>query len=89
MGNLTISLDDAVIRQARVRAIQEGTSVSAKVREFLATYAQVNDQKRQAGQAILEAARQSQANRAGATWTRDNLHDRSAAAADQTASGQA
>jgi len=38
MGNLTISLDDAVIKQARVRAIQEGTSVSAKVREFLAVY---------------------------------------------------
>ena len=40
MGNLTISLDDAVIQQARVRAIQEGTSVSAKVREFLMTYTQ-------------------------------------------------
>ena len=40
MGNLTISLDDAVIQQARVRAIQEGTSVSAKVREFLMAYTQ-------------------------------------------------
>ena len=40
MGNLTISLDDAVIKQARVRAIQEGTSVSAKVREFLMAYTQ-------------------------------------------------
>lgn len=39
MANLTISLDDAVIRKARIRAIQEGTSVSAKVREFLARYA--------------------------------------------------
>ena len=40
MGNLTNSLDDAVIQQARVRAIQEGTSVSAKVREFLMAYTQ-------------------------------------------------
>ena len=40
MGNLTISLDDAVIQQARVRAIQEGTSVTAKVREFLMAYTQ-------------------------------------------------
>ena len=39
MSNLTISLDDRVVRQARVRAIQEGTSISAKVREFLAQYA--------------------------------------------------
>ena len=36
MTNLTISIDEAVVRQARVRAIQEGTSVSAKVRDFLA-----------------------------------------------------
>ena len=40
MSNLTIAVDDALIKQARVRAIQEGTSVSAKVREFLAQYAQ-------------------------------------------------
>ena len=40
MTNLTIAIDEAIVRQARVRAIQEGTSVSAKVREFLAAYAQ-------------------------------------------------
>jgi Family of unknown function (DUF6364) len=39
MSNLTISVDDSLIKQARVRAIQEGTSVSAKVREFLSQYA--------------------------------------------------
>ncbi len=39
MTNLTISLDETIVRQARVRAIQQGTSVSAKVREFLAAYA--------------------------------------------------
>ena len=43
MTNLTISLDEAVIRKARIRAIQEGTSVSAKVREFLSRYAGSND----------------------------------------------
>ena len=39
MSNLTISADDAIIKQARVRAIQQGTSLSAKVREFLVQYA--------------------------------------------------
>jgi hypothetical protein len=42
MTNLTISLDDAIVRRARIRAIEEGTSVSAKVREFLAQYARVD-----------------------------------------------
>lgn len=37
--NLTISLDENTVRKARLRAIEEGTSVSAKVREFLARYA--------------------------------------------------
>ena len=40
MTNLTISIDENIVRHARVRAIQEGTSVSAKVREFLAHYSQ-------------------------------------------------
>lgn len=39
MTNLTIALDEKIVRQARIRAIGEGTSVSAKVREFLAQYA--------------------------------------------------
>lgn len=39
MSNLTLALDDEVVRQARIRAIQEGTSVSAKVRDFLQRYA--------------------------------------------------
>lgn len=39
MANLTVSLDEGLIKQARLRAIQEGTSVSAKVRELLSRYA--------------------------------------------------
>ena len=44
MTNLTISLDENIVRQARIRAIGEGTSVSAKVREFLAQYANTTAQ---------------------------------------------
>ncbi len=39
MTNLTISLNEVVVRKARIRAIGQGTSLSAKVREFLASYA--------------------------------------------------
>ena len=34
MTNLTISLDENLVKQARIKAIQEGTSLSAKVREL-------------------------------------------------------
>ncbi|MBA4262161.1 MAG: hypothetical protein C0443_09150 [Comamonadaceae bacterium] len=40
MTNLTISLDENLVKQARIKAIQEGTSLSAKIREFVAGYAQ-------------------------------------------------
>jgi Family of unknown function (DUF6364) len=43
MSNLTISVDEELIRQARIKAIEQGTSVSAKVREFLTQYARGAD----------------------------------------------
>jgi len=43
MSNLTISVEDEIIKRARVRAIQQGTSLSAKVREFLHRYVNESD----------------------------------------------
>lgn len=60
MSNLTISVDQELIRQARVRAIQQGTSLSAKVREFLQDYvngseAQLQRQRADATAMLLAA----------------------------------
>ena len=60
MSNLTLSVDEDLIKRARVRAIQQGTSLSAKVREFLQQYADESDgllqRQRQAATAkLLEA----------------------------------
>lgn len=38
MSNLTVSVDEQLIKRARMRAIEQGTSLSAKVREFLQGY---------------------------------------------------
>lgn len=76
MTNLTIAIDEAVVRLARVRAIQEGTSVSAKVRDFLAAYAQGGQAQQVAAQDFLAAARRSRANTAGQHWSREDAHDR-------------
>ena len=40
MSNLTIVVDESTIKAARIRALQEGSSLSAKVRQFLAGYAE-------------------------------------------------
>lgn len=39
MKNLTVSVPDEVYRQARIRAAERGSSVSALVREFLGSLA--------------------------------------------------
>ena len=76
MTNLTIALDDAIVKKARVRAIQEGTSVSAKVREFLASYAQGDNSQLAAALDFIEAAKRSQAGSEGVRWSREDAYDR-------------
>ena len=70
MSNLTISIDDAIIKRARVRAIQQGTSLSAKVREFLQGYVNESDdamrKQRKDSTARLIAAIDSATKRASA-----------------------
>jgi plasmid stability protein len=76
MSNLTISIDEQLIRKARVRAINEGTSVSARIREFLTAYAGEENRQQQAAQNFIAAARRSKANSQGAVWSRADVHDR-------------
>ena len=39
MANLTLAVDDDLLRRARVRAAEQGTSVNAVVRDVLPAYA--------------------------------------------------
>ncbi len=77
MANLTLTIDESVLRRARIRALEEGTSVNAVVRQHLQRYAG-DDDSRDAMRRILELARKSRASSgpSGRTWTRDELYDR-------------
>lgn len=35
MANLTLKIDEEMLRRARIRALEHGTSVNAVVREFI------------------------------------------------------
>ena len=76
MGNLTIKVDDESLKKARLRALEEGTSVNALLREYLDAYAGVNRARKEAVKEVLALARRSRARRGGRTWTRDELHER-------------
>ncbi|MBM3686893.1 MAG: hypothetical protein FJW85_07835 [Actinobacteria bacterium] len=40
MTNLTITVDEETLRRARIRALEEGSSVNAVLREYLSRYAE-------------------------------------------------
>ena len=75
MTNLTITVDENVLRKARVRAAEQGTSVNAVLRDELKRYAATSQTDR-AANAFLELARtQPGANGDNrGRWSRDELH---------------
>ena len=75
MPNLTLSIDEDVLRRARIRALERGTSVNAVLREFLETYAGAAEERQRAVNEFLAIARRANAGRGSATWTRDDLHE--------------
>ncbi|MDE0203860.1 MAG: hypothetical protein OXK73_15655 [Rhodospirillaceae bacterium] len=74
--NLTIVVDDDVLKRARIRAIEENTSVNAVVRAYLATYAGADRQRDEACERLLALSRASRSRRGAAVWSRDELHER-------------
>ncbi len=65
MTNLTITVDEQTLKRARMRALDEDTSVNAVLREYLEEYADRRRERREAGRRILEAARNSRASSGG------------------------
>lgn len=72
-----MAIDDDTLRNARVRALQQGTSVNAVIRDFLESYAGGQDQQRQAIDTMVEIAGRSPtgSDATGRTWTRDDLYE--------------
>ncbi|MDD5392466.1 MAG: hypothetical protein PHE17_05565 [Thiothrix sp.] len=76
MSNLTISIDEAVLKQARMRALEDGTSVNALLRDYLERYISRGQPYRQATTTLLAIAKRSSAASQGRRWTRDELYER-------------
>ena len=76
MANLTLTIRDDVLRRARIRALQENTSINALVRASLEAYAGINTERENAIQAILHLAQGTSSGRGASQWQRDELYDR-------------
>jgi hypothetical protein len=76
MTSLTIAVDEETLKRARVRAIQEGTSVNAVLRQRLDEYAGSNEARRRALREILESSARSTMRLGARSWKREEIHDR-------------
>lgn len=76
MANLTIAVDDEVLKQARLRALEQGRSVNALLREYLEAYAGTAETRHRAVQAFQELADRATSGSGGRRWTRDDLYER-------------
>jgi hypothetical protein len=76
MTNLTITIDEETLQRARLRALEQGTSVNALLREHLEAFAGGRSAREAAVAALLDLSRRAESRRGGHTWTRDELHER-------------
>jgi len=74
--NLTITVDDEVLKRARLRALQEDTSVNALLRHTLEAYAGVKAERESAVRELQRLAREAQAGGGERRWTREELYER-------------
>ena len=75
MANLTLVIDDALLRRARQEALRSNTSVNALVREFLSRYVDARSRRLEA-LAGFEAVAQASESLSEASWSRESLHER-------------
>jgi plasmid stability protein len=78
VANLTITIDDALLRRARIRALEHGTSVNALLRDYLTAYAGLALQQERALADLLALSAAATSRRGVARWTREDLHEREA-----------
>lgn len=73
MANLTITVDDATLKRARLRALERNESVNSYLADVLRRYADADDS---AMAEVIALARTSEAgvDGSGRSWTRDELH---------------
>jgi plasmid stability protein len=77
VANLTLAIDDELLRKARIRALELGTSVNAMVREHLDHIVSGDDRAKAAMRRLLSqaAALPADVPRKKRDWTRDDLYE--------------
>ena len=75
--NLTLTIDEGLLRSARKVALDRDTSVNQLVRDFLVALVEQAGQRRAALASLDELFQSTAVDVGPRAWTRDQLHDRS------------
>ncbi|PZF83430.1 FitA-like ribbon-helix-helix domain-containing protein [Jiangella anatolica] len=77
MANVTLKLDDDLVRRARIRALEQGTSMNAVIRRFLEEFTG-GDVRAQGLRRFLDLAGETRTGSGpeGRAWSRDDLYER-------------
>ena len=78
MKNITVAIDDETYRRVRVKAAEQGSSVSALVRRYLSDVAADETEFERKKRAEAEVRKAIGAFRGSDRLSRDELHDRGA-----------
>src|SRR5262245_15729261 len=76
MGNITLSVDDELLRAVRRYCAGRNTRVDAIVRDYLTRLAGYDDRAQLARARLRRLSRQSQGRLGRLTWTRADLYER-------------
>jgi plasmid stability protein len=75
VSNLTLVIDEEVLRRARIRALERGTSVNALVREYIESFAGEGEAERGLREFIASARRSpGGSGPGGRQWRREDLY---------------
>lgn len=76
MRNVTIALDERLLREARRIALERSTTLNAMIREYLEALTQRESRGAEARRRIVQLCQESRAEIGPLDWSRDELHER-------------
>lgn len=76
MSNVTLSIEEDDLKQARILALQNGTSLNAVIREFVKQYINRDTHYQQLTKRLLIRTENANELEGGRDWTREELYDR-------------
>ena len=76
MRNLTLAMDDEILREARKLALDDNTTINQLVREYLKELVETRGRRSSARARIKQSMREKRVAVGPRTWSREDLHER-------------